>query len=102
MEITLDNGYKLVSTFWNDFLIADAFGENSIKDTFRRAFSVWKDDTTYGMELAIVMSLKSGWWYGKNGNKFSALYSELYDKIDGYIMSHYKKDDVRRYLEITD
>lgn len=31
------NGYKMQTTFWMDFTIADKFGENSIYDTYRRA-----------------------------------------------------------------
>lgn len=32
------------TTFWSDFSIADAFGVNAVKDTYKRAFKEWKDD----------------------------------------------------------
>ena len=38
----LANGYVLTTTFWEDFSIADRFGEAAIKDTFKRAFNEWK------------------------------------------------------------
>lgn len=42
--MTLDNGYEMQTTFWQDFTIADAFGIDAIKDTFNRAFKEWKDN----------------------------------------------------------
>lgn len=103
MDITLDNGYKLVSTFWMDFSIADSFDKknDAVNDTFRRAFIEWKDDETYGPELAIVMSLKSCYWYGKD-DELSKKYAELYSKIDGYIMDNYSPDAIQHYLDISD
>ena len=39
--------YECQTTFWEDFSIADAFGEDAVKDTFKRAFEEWKDDYRY-------------------------------------------------------
>lgn len=46
------------TTFWSDFSIADAFGMEAVKDTFRRAFKGWKDNYIYLTELEIVMNWK--------------------------------------------
>ena len=35
-------GYKPITTFWDDFSIADRFGISAIKDTYKRAFEEWK------------------------------------------------------------
>ena len=40
-------GYKPITTFYQDFSIADNFGINAIKDTFKRAFNEWKDDISF-------------------------------------------------------
>ena len=32
-------GYKPITTFWDDFTIAEAFGIDAIRDTFNRAFA---------------------------------------------------------------
>lgn len=36
-NITEMNGYEPITTFWQDFSIADKFGNNAIADTYRRA-----------------------------------------------------------------
>lgn len=46
MEIQLENGYVLKNTFWDDFCVADVFGESAIQDTFNRAFKEWKNNYT--------------------------------------------------------
>ena len=35
-------GYNTLTTFWDDFSIADSFGISAIKDTYKRAFEEWK------------------------------------------------------------
>ena len=37
-------GYKPVTTFYQDFSIAEKYGIDGIKDTYKRAFEEWKDD----------------------------------------------------------
>lgn len=46
-NITELNGYEPITTFWQDFSIADKFGNKAIADTFRRAKSEWKDNYKY-------------------------------------------------------
>lgn len=36
--------YRSITTFWDDFSIADAFGLEAIKGTFQRVFDEWKDN----------------------------------------------------------
>lgn len=42
-EFMQENGYDLITTFWEDFSIADKYGIAGVKDTYKRAFSEWKD-----------------------------------------------------------
>lgn len=100
-KLVLDNGYKFVSTFWEDFTVADAFGKDAVNETFDRCFKEWKDNVVYATELVITMSIKSCYWYEKN-DELSMLYSELYHKIDGYNMDHLKGKDMEFYLNTTD
>ena len=50
--------YECITTFWEDFSIADAFGIEAIKDTFKRAFEEWKTNYKYLTELVIVLNIK--------------------------------------------
>lgn len=93
--------YKLKTTFWSDFTIADAFGIEAVKDTFNRAFNEWKTNTEYVTELAMVMSWKSCHYYGKN-EELMILYSDYYHEVDNWCMNHLKGEDLMYYIKTTD
>lgn len=97
----LENGYELKTTFWQDFTIADAFGESAIEDTFNRAFNEWKNNLIYMTELTMVMSWKSCGHYSNNYS-YSMLYAELYRKADEWCMNHFKGNELKYYLDTTD
>ena len=101
MGLKLENGYEIKTTFWEDFTIADVYGEDAIKDTFNCAFSEWKYNTEYITELVCVMSWKSCSWYGKN-ESYMNLYSELYHNADSWCIDNLKGDDLNYYLKWTD
>lgn len=99
--MTLENGYKTKTTFWEDFSVADAFGADAIRDTFNRSFRDWKNNLEYITELAMVMSWKSCSYYNKN-DEYMNLYSDLYHKVDGWCMDNLKGNDLSYYLDTTD
>ena len=49
-------GYKPMTTFYEEFSIADNFGASAVKDTYKRAFRNWKDDYKYLTELVMVLN----------------------------------------------
>lgn len=51
-----DLGYTPITTFWQDFSIADKFGPAAIRDTFKRAFAEWKGNYKYLTELVMVIA----------------------------------------------
>ena len=51
-------GYETKTTFYDDFTIADRFGINAVKDTFKRAFEEWKTNVEYVTELVMVLNHK--------------------------------------------
>lgn len=98
--------YECQTTFWDDFDIADRFGEEAIRDTYERARAEWKDNRIYGTELSMVLNHKCWYWYGeprsKLGNKYSKLYAELWEEFDNWILDNWKGEKLRYYLKITD
>ena len=94
--------YKFKTTFWSDFTIADAFGDNAIKDTFNRAFKEWKNNVEYITELSIVMNWKCWHWYDHKNMTRSKLYADFYYKVDNWCKDHLKGDDLKYYLDTTD
>ena len=101
MGMKLENGYETKTTFWEDFTIADAFGVDAINDTFKRSFDGWKNNVEYITELAMVMSWKLCYYYGKN-ETYMNLYSELYHKVDEWCMNNLINSDLIYYIDTTD
>lgn len=96
-------GYEPKTTFWGDFGVADVVGGVSgIKDTFRRAFKEWKDDKEYGTELAMALNHKSWEWYAKKNDELAKLYTELFSKLDAYVMKNWTGEKLEYYLRVTD
>ena len=43
-NITEITGYDPMTTFWQDFSMADKFGNEAIADTYRKVKAEWKDN----------------------------------------------------------
>ena len=99
--MTLGNGYVMTTTFWDDFTIADRFGVNAIKDTFKRAFNEWKGNCVYLTELVIVLNHKIWQHYQKN-DAYAELYNVLWEKADNYACTHLKGEELAHFYRITD
>ncbi len=101
--MTLPNGYEMQTTFPMDFSIADAFGANAVKDTFKRAFNEWKSNYVYLTELVITLNLKIWQHYQKNGScELSRLYNELWEEADNYACENLKGKELDFFYKITD
>lgn len=94
-------GYKPMTTFWMDFSIADKFGVNAIKDTFKRAFEEWKSNIKYLTELVMVLNHKIWYWYEKN-DTLAGLYNDLWQEADGWCHDNLTGDDADYYYTTTD
>ena len=90
------------TTFWQDFSIADRFGEKAVRDTFNRAVREWKSDTEYVTELVIVLNWKIWEHYEAGRRSFAKTYDELWRKADNWCKDHMKGSDLEYYLNTTD
>ena len=94
--------YTTFTTFWSDFSIADAFGKNAIKDTYKTAFNAWKNNYKYLTELVIILNWKI-WYHYENGNEdFATLYNDLWEKADAYACDNLKGEELSYFLNATD
>ena len=89
------------NTFWSDFTIADAFGINAVKDTYKRAFAEWKSDYKMLTELVMVLNHKM-WQHYEANNDIWKLYCHLFEKADTYAIDNLKGSDLQYFLEVTD
>lgn len=99
--MTLDNGYKLVSTFPMDFSIADKFGVNAVKDTFKRAFKEWANDYVYLTELVITLNYKI-WEHYQTNAKLAEVYTDLYEEADSYARENLQGEEKEFFFRVTD
>lgn len=88
-EFMKEVGYNLLTTFWEDFSIADKYGIVGVKDTYRRAFNEWKDDYKFFTELTLVLNHKI-WQHYESNRELAALYDRLWREADEYAMSNFK------------
>lgn len=99
--MTLPNGYEMKTTFWSDFTIADKFGIDAIKDTYKRAFKEWKENYVYLTELVIVLNYKIWEFYEKGDTEYAAVYNDLWEETNEYACTHLKGNELRFFYEIT-
>ena len=95
------NGYEMQTTFWTDFTIADDFGENAIKDTFKRAFNEWKENYIYLTELVMVLNWKI-WEHFEKNTSFVKVYDELWREADEYACENLKGEELSYFYRTTD
>lgn len=100
-NITEMNGYIPITTFWEDFSIADAFGVEAVKDTFNRAFEEWKSDYKYLTELVLVLNHKIWQWFGEN-KELAMTYNDFWDKASEYALDNLKDEEFGYYWKWTD
>ena len=96
------NGYETMTTFWNDFTIADAFGASAIKDTYNRAFEEWKSNYKYLTELVMVLNWKLWQHYEQNDMALAELYNDLWQQVDAYACENLKGEELKYFYEVTD
>jgi len=94
-------GYHPITTFWEDFSIADAFGTSAVKDTYKRAFDNWKTDYKYLTELVMVLNWKIWQWYERNP-ALGELYNELWQKADEWACTNLTGEALNYFYETTD
>ena len=94
-------GYKPQTTFWEDFAIADAFGVDAIKDTYKRAFNEWKGNHIYLTELVMVLNHKIWQWYERN-EAIARVYNSLLEETDLYACENLKGNELDYFYRTTD
>lgn len=96
------NDYEFKTTFWSDFSIADKFGIEGIKDTFKRAFEEWKNNYIYLTELVLVLNWKL-WEHYENGNESIArVYNDLWEQAQSYGYDNLEGEELSYFIKTLD
>lgn len=94
-------GYDTKTTFWEDFSIANKFGVEAIKDTFKRAMESWKDNYIYLTELVLVLNHMIWYWHERN-ETYAEVYNELWEQADAYGCEHLKGEELTYFYNTLD
>ena len=94
-------GYKQITTFFEDFSIAENFGLKAVEDTYIRAFKAWKNDYKYLTELVMVLNWKIWQHYEKN-DELAQKYSEMWEMADLYACENLKGEELAYFYRTTD
>lgn len=96
------NDYEFKTTFWSDFSIADKFGIEGIKDTFKRAFEEWKNNYIYLTELVLVLNWKL-WEHYENGNdSIARVYNDLWEQAQSYGYDNLEGEELSYFIRTLD
>lgn len=94
-------GYRPFTTFYEDFSIAEEFGEDAIRETYDRAFKEWKTNYKYITEFVMILNWKIFEHYEKNDN-FAKLYGELWERADLWCCENLKGEELSYFYRTTD
>lgn len=94
-------GYTPITTYYMDFGIAERFGADVIRDTYKRATRTWKNNVEYFTEIVMVLNWKI-WEHNERNQEFAKLYNELWKEADNYAMEHFKGEDLEYFLRTVD
>lgn len=101
-NIEATTGYKPMTTFYEDFSIADNFGMAAVKDTFKRGFETAKAmGHKYLTEFVMVLNWKI-WEHFEQNEKFARLYEELWIKADQYALENLKGAELSYFCRTVD
>ena len=94
-------GYKPITTFYEDLSIADHFGVEAVKDTYKRVFQYWSSDYRYITEFTMALNWKI-WEHYEHNEKLARLYDILWREADEWCCENLKGDELSYYFRTTD
>ena len=99
--ITEMNGYVPRTTFWEDFIIAEHFGEEAVRDTYRKSRAIAGDDAELRAELSLVLNHRIWALYEKN-EALARVYDALWREYDQWAYETLSDEGRQTYHRITD
>ena len=94
-------GYKPISTFYMDLSIADQFGADAVKDTYRRVVKSWLSDYKMFTEFVMALNWKI-WEHYETNEPLAELYNELWVKAGVLVEDNFTDEEKRYYYRVTD
>ena len=98
-------GYEPKTTFWRDFVNAEHFGVDGIRDIYERIMHEWRGNYIYLTELVLVLNWNIWYWNGAGtslAEKFTELYNELWEKADQFALDNLAGEELQYFLRTVD
>ena len=95
-------GYEPKTTFYEDFSIADMFGINAIKDTYKRGLEEAESlGYIYLTEFVMALNWKI-WEHYQHNDKYGRLYNDLWMQAVEFATTTLQGDELSYYYRTTD
>ena len=94
-------GYKQITTFYMDFGLAEPFGVNAIKDTYKRGLEYAKTDYKVLTEFVMVLNWKI-WEHYETNEALARVYNDLWEKADAFAIDYLKGEELSYFFRTTD
>lgn len=102
-NIEAETGYVPITTFWQDFSMAEKFGGKAVRDTFKDAFLGWRKNYKYLTELVMVLNHKIWQHYDPDKDSpMARLYNELWMEADNWAYENLVGEELEYYLTTLD
>ena len=95
-------GYKPITTFYEDFSIADKFGYNAVRDTCKRGYKTaealgYKELT----EFVMVLNWKV-WEHYKSNPVLAEVYQDLWEEMNWLVQETLEGEELQYYYRTID
>lgn len=93
-----------MTTFWQDFSIADHYGIAAIRDTYNRAKKEWAKESTYEYWTELVLVLNHKLWqaYYAGNTHAARLYDRLWRDAQDVVDTWTAPEAIDYYYRTTD
>ena len=95
-------GYERKTTFFSDLSIAEWYGTDSVRDTYKNVIGSWVKDVVYFTEFVMCLNWLGWLWYERNFEELSKLYFELYEEALNLAYEKYSGDDLSYFIKTLD
>ena len=94
-------GKERKTTFFSDLSIAECYGINAVKETYRDVMASWGDHLEFMCEWVICLNQKIWQHYDKH-RELAKVYDDLWRKADDYCRKNFKGEELRKYYDYID
>ena len=94
-------GKERKTTFFSDLSIAECYGFDAVKETYRDVMASWGDNLDFMCEWVVALNHKI-WQHYEENKELARVYDDLWRKADDYCRNHFKGEELYEYYSYID